>query len=136
MYDIKLQTLIRYVFGRAISPAVRRRLPPAATRIRSPLKSRGICGAQSGTGAGFLRIIWFPLPFLIPPNPPYSSIILAWYNRPIGGRCAKWFLFFLLFSTASRTGSWAHPVPSPMNTWRHFLGGKVAGVCSCSLTSI
>jgi hypothetical protein len=32
----------------------------------------GICGGQSVTGAGFLRIFRFPLP-LIPPTAPHSS---------------------------------------------------------------
>jgi hypothetical protein len=39
-------------------------------------RSCGICGAQSGTGAGFLRVFRFPLPILIPPTAPYSLIIL------------------------------------------------------------
>jgi hypothetical protein len=32
--------------------------------------SCGICGGQSGTGAGFLRVLRFPLPILIPPTAP------------------------------------------------------------------
>jgi hypothetical protein len=41
-----------------------------------------ICGGQNGTGARFVRVLRFPLPILIPPNAPYSSIIRGWYNRP------------------------------------------------------
>jgi hypothetical protein len=52
------------ILGRVIAHAVIRRLPPAAARVRSPVKARGICGGQSGTGAGFLRVLRFPLPIL------------------------------------------------------------------------
>jgi hypothetical protein len=43
-----------------------------------------ICAGQSGAGAGFLRVLWFPLPIFIPPIAPQSSslIIWGWYNRP------------------------------------------------------
>jgi hypothetical protein len=33
----------------------------------------GVYGGQSGTGAGFLRILLFPLPIIIPPIFPYSQ---------------------------------------------------------------
>jgi hypothetical protein len=51
-----------------------------------------ICGGQSGTGVGFLRVLRFPLPILIPPTAPHSlsSIIRGWYSRPISGRRTKW----------------------------------------------
>jgi hypothetical protein len=44
-----------------------------------------ICGGQSGAGAGFLRVLRFPLPIFIPPIAPQSPsyIIWAWYNRPV-----------------------------------------------------
>jgi hypothetical protein len=48
-------------WGRAIAQTVSRRLPTAAVRVRSQVKSCGICGGQSGTGAGFLRVLRFPL---------------------------------------------------------------------------
>jgi hypothetical protein len=44
--------------GRAIAQAV--------------IWSSGICGGQSGAGAGFLRVLRFPLPTFIPPNSPSS----------------------------------------------------------------
>jgi hypothetical protein len=39
-----------------------------------------ICGGQSGTGAGFRQVLWFPLPLIAPHSS--SCIILDWYNRP------------------------------------------------------
>jgi hypothetical protein len=72
--------------GRAIAQAVSRRLPTAAARFRAQIRSCGICGRRSGTGAGFLQELLFPLPISILPHVPYSSIIRGWYNRPISGR--------------------------------------------------
>jgi hypothetical protein len=70
--------------GRAIAQAVSRWLPTAAARVRSQVRSCGISCGRSGTGAGFLRVLPFPLPTFIPPNAPQSSssIIRGWYNRP------------------------------------------------------
>jgi hypothetical protein len=55
--------------GRAIAEAVSRWLPTAAARVQSRVWSSGICGGQSGAGAGFLRVLRFPLAF-IPQNSP------------------------------------------------------------------
>jgi hypothetical protein len=60
--------------------AVSCRLPTVMARVRSQVSSCGICGDQCGTGAGFLRILRFPLPVLIPPTAPYSVFIL-WSTR-------------------------------------------------------
>jgi hypothetical protein len=70
--------------GRAIAQEVSRWLPTAAARVRARVWSCGICGGQSGTGAGFLRVLRFPLPTFIPPVAPQSpsSIIWGLYNRP------------------------------------------------------
>jgi hypothetical protein len=40
---------------------------------------------KSGVGAGFLRVLRFPLPILIPPISPQSPspITRGWYNRPV-----------------------------------------------------
>jgi hypothetical protein len=71
-------------YGRDIAQAVSRWLPPAAARVRAQDRSCGICGGQSGTGVGFLRVLRCPLPILIPPTAPHSSsIIRGWYNRPV-----------------------------------------------------
>jgi hypothetical protein len=58
--------------GRAIAEAVSHWLPTAAARVQSRVWSSGIRGGQSGAGAGFLRVLRFPLPF-IPPNSPSSQ---------------------------------------------------------------
>jgi hypothetical protein len=78
--------------GRAIAQAVSRRLPTAAARVGAQVRSCGICGGLSGTGEGFIRVLPFPLPILIPPTAPYSSAptIQRWYNRPDSGRRTKW----------------------------------------------
>jgi hypothetical protein len=52
--------------GRVIAQAVSRRLPTATTRVRAQVRSCGICGGQSGSGVGFLRVRRFPLLILIP----------------------------------------------------------------------
>jgi hypothetical protein len=46
--------------GRAIAEAVSRWLPTVAARVQSQVWSSGICGGQSGIGAGFLRVLRFP----------------------------------------------------------------------------
>jgi hypothetical protein len=70
--------------GRAIAQAVSRWLPTAAARVRARVWLCGIYGGQSGAGAGFLRVLRFPLPIFIPPIAPQSpsSIIWGLYNRP------------------------------------------------------
>jgi hypothetical protein len=44
-------------------------------RDLSQVKSCGICGGQSVTGDGFLRVLRFPLPILIPPTTSYPCIV-------------------------------------------------------------
>jgi hypothetical protein len=48
--------------GRAIAQAVSRWLPTAVVRGSRPGRHVGFCGGQSGSGAGFLRVLRFPLP--------------------------------------------------------------------------
>jgi hypothetical protein len=79
--------------GRAIAQAVSRQLPTEAARVRAQLQLCVIYGGQNSTGTGFLRVLRFPLPILIPPTAPHSSsssTIRGWYNRPISGRRTKW----------------------------------------------
>jgi hypothetical protein len=54
----------------AIAQAVSRWLPTAAARVRDRFWSCGIYGRQSGAGAGFLRVLRFPLPIFIAPITP------------------------------------------------------------------
>jgi hypothetical protein len=81
---VGLKTIKHIAKGRAVAQAVSRWLPTAAARVRSRVWSSGICGRQSGAGAGFLRVLRFPLPIFIPPTVPQSPspIIWGWYNRP------------------------------------------------------
>jgi hypothetical protein len=61
---------INFKLRHAKAQAVSRRLPTAAARVRSQVRSCGICVGQTGTGAGFLRVLRFPLTILIPPTAP------------------------------------------------------------------
>jgi hypothetical protein len=56
--------------GRAMAQAVSRWPLTAEARV-NPC---GICGGQSGTGAGFLRVLRFPLQIYHSTIAPYSSI--------------------------------------------------------------
>jgi hypothetical protein len=76
--------------GLAIAQAVSCQLPTTEGRDWSQDKSCGICGGQSGTGAGFLRALQFVLPIFIPPNASFSSIKQEWYIKPICGRRTEW----------------------------------------------
>jgi hypothetical protein len=71
-------------WGCAMAQTVSRWLPTAAARVRDRVRSCWICGGQSGTGAGFFRVLRFPLSIFIPPIAPQSpsSIIWGWYERP------------------------------------------------------
>jgi hypothetical protein len=73
------------VQGRATAQAVSRRHPRRTVRVRDRVWSSGIYGGEIGAGAGFLRVLRFPLPTFIPPIAPQSpsSIIRGWYNRPV-----------------------------------------------------
>jgi hypothetical protein len=57
--------------GRAVTQADSRRLPTATARVRVRAAC-GVCGGQSSTWAGFLRVLRFPLPIIVPPISPAS----------------------------------------------------------------
>jgi hypothetical protein len=61
---------------RAIAQVVSRWLPTLTAWVQSKVRSCGICGWQSGTGAGFLWVLWFHFPVLIPLTAPHSLVIL------------------------------------------------------------
>jgi hypothetical protein len=88
------QKLVSSADSKAIAKSLRRfsrRLPTAAARVPAQVRSCGICGQQSCTGADFLLVLRFPQPILIPPTSPHlSSIGRGWYNRPVGRRHTKW----------------------------------------------
>jgi hypothetical protein len=63
----------KWQYGRAVVQAVSRWLSTAAARVRVRTAC-GVCGGQSGTGAGFLRVLRFPLRIIPPVSPSsYSS---------------------------------------------------------------
>jgi hypothetical protein len=77
--------------GRAMAQAVSRWPLTAEARVRARVDPCGICGGQSGTGAGFLRVLRFspaniiPLLLHIHLSPPHevcdSSYQAAHYNH-------------------------------------------------------
>jgi hypothetical protein len=99
-----------YASGRVIAHTVGRPLPTSAVRVRLC----GICGGQSGTGAGFLRVVRFPLPILIPPTAPHSSssTIRGSHSRPISGRPTNW-------TQSQGMAQWRALVNTVINFWFH-----------------
>jgi hypothetical protein len=51
--------------------------PVVVAWVQYRVRSCGICGEQSGIGAGFHPVLRFPLPVLIPLTAPHSVIILS-----------------------------------------------------------
>jgi hypothetical protein len=64
--------------GCVVAKAASRRLPTAMDRVRATVKSCGIYDGQSGTGAGFLRLLRIPLPLIQCTN---CSTIIAIYHQ-------------------------------------------------------
>jgi hypothetical protein len=60
--------VLRWKQGHAIAQLVSRWHPTVAAWVHIQ-PACGVCGGQSGTGVGFPRVLWFPLP-MIPPNSP------------------------------------------------------------------
>lgn len=71
-----------------MAQAVRRPLTVEA-RDRVQVSPYGICGRQSGTGKGSIRISLFPLSILLHRGSQYSYIVSGMDNRPITGRSSK-----------------------------------------------
>jgi hypothetical protein len=71
--------------GSAIAQAVIPWVPTAASQVRARGRSCGICGGQSGTAAGFLRVLRIPLPIFTPPIVQQSPSSIIWdrYRRPV-----------------------------------------------------
>jgi hypothetical protein len=67
---------LRVFQGRTRAQVVSRQLPIAAARVRAQVRPCGICGGQSDTGAGLLRVLQFPISILIPPTAPHSLSII------------------------------------------------------------
>jgi hypothetical protein len=65
----RIKALEQYILGHAVVQAVSCWLPAAASRVRVRAACRD-CGEQSSIGAGFLRVLPFPMPIIIPPISP------------------------------------------------------------------
>jgi hypothetical protein len=81
--------LVKQECDSAVALAVSSRLPTSVAQVQAQMRA---CGVQTGTGAGFLRVLQFFLP-IIPPTAPNSTspiINRGWYNRPNSGRRTKW----------------------------------------------
>jgi hypothetical protein len=63
---------------RTVVQAVILRLPTAAARVPTQVRSRRISCGQTVNGAGRLSVLTFPLPIFIPLTD--SSIIRSWFN--------------------------------------------------------
>jgi hypothetical protein len=73
------------------SSGVIRRLRTVAARVRDQVNSWVICVRQSGPGAGYLRVLKFPLPILIPQSAPQScTMVWGWWNRPVSQSVSQW----------------------------------------------
>jgi hypothetical protein len=71
--------------GHATAQVVTGWLPTAAARVQSQFRSRGIYGEQSGTGAGFLQVLQFPLEILIPTVPHSLSSEAGTLSQMVAG---------------------------------------------------
>jgi hypothetical protein len=72
-------------FGRAMALAISCRLLTAEAQVRARVSTRGICGRQSVTVIGFLRVFRFSLVNIIPLWFFLLIYHLRMYNRPLAG---------------------------------------------------
>jgi hypothetical protein len=149
---VYIHILYMYIpIGRAIAQAVSRRFPTSAARFLSQVWSCEIFGGQSGIGIGFLRVLRFPLPILIPPTAPHSSsyIIWGWLSRPNNGRSTGlvsphpkkliyiYIGFFNLPNPSSRTMALGSTQPPTESSTRNLYRGKGRPACKAdNLTAI
>jgi hypothetical protein len=70
----KLKNILRKQEGRAIAQEIGRRLLTVVAQVPARVKSCGICGGQSSTGAGLLRVFGFPIAKHHPPSPGSGTI--------------------------------------------------------------
>jgi hypothetical protein len=59
--------------GHAIAQAFNCQLPTTAAWVRAQVRPHGNCGRQSGTGAGFLRVLRLTLPIISPTMNEYNN---------------------------------------------------------------
>jgi hypothetical protein len=109
--------------------------PPV--RCRSKVRSCGICGEQSGTGASFPQVLLVPLPTLIQPIVPHvSSCLSEARTTDYNGRYTKWIQSLRNFITlgmcppplwSSGQSSWLQIRRSGFDS-RHYQKKKVVGL--------
>jgi hypothetical protein len=70
-------TRVMIMWGYAVAQAVSCQVPIMVTQLWSQVRPCGICGGQSGAGAGCLEVFQFPLPIHILPAAPHLLIIFS-----------------------------------------------------------
>jgi hypothetical protein len=75
-------------YDHAIAEEVSRRLSTAAVRLQLLVVACDVCGGQSITAAGFLRVLRFSHSILILPTAPHSTIYHGLYSKPYSDRRA------------------------------------------------
>jgi hypothetical protein len=78
---------VRLQIVHAKAQAVSRWLPTVVDRVLSWVKSCGICGGQSITGAGFLQVLWFSMPLIHSTN---CSTFIIIYHPGLVQQANKW----------------------------------------------
>jgi hypothetical protein len=109
----------------------------AYTTVEELIRPCMIFGWQSGTGAGFLRVLRLPMPvFISSIAPRSSSIIRGWYNMPNIGRRTKW---ILSHTPHQETKKWRYLLCSedlvvlevpPAVTYQNWSSGSRSTTCS------
>jgi hypothetical protein len=79
--NIPEDAILYHEVGRTVAQVVSGRLPTGNARVRAQVKSCAICGGQSGTEAGSLPVLRFPLPLNHSTN--CSTIIITFHPGPV-----------------------------------------------------